>query len=836
MKSKIKILSIAISLCLLFFFQPFLSQVFSQYPIVFVSRNITQGGSIYYPQAGLLPGMGPFSRTAIVGGRLLVREANGIVRVLVDSTMSFSGIKLVDVSDPCVYWNASKIVFAGVEHRDSSWRIYEIRADGYGFKKITRTDRNINLSQFGLIANKFAKYDDVDPCYLPDGRICFSSTRYPALSQYTAKRTTNLYIIDSTSLNIHRITTERNGADEPTIDPISGKIVYSRWWLNIDHPSILTPNGLTRDSALAVTSDIANIWSAAKIRPDGEGLALYAGTGNLRSGQNNYRPSLLRDGRMLSLFTPDPAMAYTTGSSGIRLFETGNGYGTYVIGVNPQTMQLYITNPPSYGTMQPPYACDPVQMPNNLILISYATQVENQDYGLYTINLNGSGLTPFYDIAGKMELNAEILLQKSVPPILIDGVTDVADELPPTINPATWYKDGGFRFDCVNMFTNGPVDNPMQDGPPITRFARINFFMNFQRQDSLGLDSAIYLNFAPVFHTGLIAFDNAPANVSMFEQVVDSSGKVLRGSNGQVAHVIGMNYGRVGTGTKCVGCHSGHTQIVVPLTISEGAFFNTSTSASVSQSSFKFVNDSIQFPGKRVVDRKARNDSLRVNWIATGTLNEFVNLTWTVPIDIRRITIYNIKANASNNTNIQVTDCEVICYYNGVEEARITSTGPISENGTDIIISGTPKVNEVKVIVKSFTGLINGENVAGLAEVETNARISFYDLFGIQTISTIADKYSLWQNYPNPFNPTTKIRYSIPNGLGANNFVRLLVYDLTGRQVSMLVNGMQRSGIYEVDFNAANLASGVYFYKLIVDNAKHAVHKFSEVKKMILVK
>lgn len=832
MTSNYKILSIVFSLCSIFILQPYFNSVYSQYPIVFVSRNITSGGSIYYPQASLLPGMGPFSRTSVVGGRLLVRESNGTVRVLVDSTINFSGTKLVDVSDPCVYWNASKIVFAGIEHRDSSWRIYEIRSDGTGFRKITHSSRNVSLAQFGPIAYKFVKYDDVDPCYLPDGRICFSSTRYPALSQYTGKRVTNLYIIDTTSLNLHRVTTERNGADEPTIDPVSGKIVYSRWWLNIDHPSIVTPNGLTRDSALAVTNDISNIWSAAKIRPDGEGLAFYAGTGNLRSGQNNYRPSLLSDGRMLSLFTPDNAMAHTTGSSGIRLFETGNGYGTYVIGVNPATMQLYINNPPSYGTMQPPYACDPVELPNNLILISYATQVENQDYGLYTVNLNGSGLALFYDIAGKMELNAEVLLPKTVPPVLIDGVVDVADELPPTLDPSTWFKDGGFRFDCVNTFTNGDVDLPMQDAPPITRFAKINFFMSFQRQDSLGLDSAVYFTQVPIFHTGQIALDNAPANVSMFEQVVDSSGKVLRGSTGQVAHVIGMNYGKPGTGTKCVGCHSGHTQIPVPPTISEGAFFNTSTSAAVTESSFKFVNDSVQYPGKRVVDRKARNDSLRVNWISDGTSNEFVNLKWSIPIDVRHLTLYNIRPNPSNNTNIQVTDCEVICYYNGSEEARITSTGPISPNGTPVTIPGTPMINEIKVIVKSYTGFINGESKAGLAEIETNARISYYDVFGIQTISEIADKFSLGQNYPNPFNPSTKIRYSIPSGSSSyfGNFVRMHVYDITGRQVAVLVNQVQRAGVYEVDFDASNIASGIYFYKLTVDN------KFSDVKKMVVLK
>jgi hypothetical protein len=825
MKFNIKILSLA-ALLGLFLFQ---ECAYSQYPIVFVSRNLEQNGSIFYPQAGLLPGMGPFSRFKVVGGRLLVREANSTIRVLVDSTMNFGGISLIDVSDPSVHWSASKIVFAGVEHRDSSWRIYEIRADGTGFKKITFSNRNVSLAQFGPIAYKFTRYDDIDPCYLPDGRICFASTRYPSLSQMGA-RTTNIYITDTASTSHYRITTERNGAEEPVIDPITGKIVFSRWWLNIDHPSILTQNGLTRDSLLAVTGDIANIWQAAKIRPDGDGLALYTGTADLRNGLHNYKPYVMNDGRMLGVFVPHTSMMFTTGSSGIRWFNEGVDYSHHIIGVNQNSMQLYIQSPPSIGTMQPPYATDPVELPNGKVLFSYSAQVENQDYAIYTINLDGTGLSPFYDIPGKLELNAEVLLPKSVPPVISNGVFTIASELPPTLSPETWFKDDGFRFDCVNMFVNGDVDKPMQDAPPITRFARIKFFMNFQRMDSLGLDTPIYLTEQPVFHTGQIAFDHAPANVSMFEQVVDSAGKVLRGSNGQVAHVIGMNYGPPGTGTKCVGCHTGHTEITVPSTISEAAFFNVSTSATVTQSSFKYVNDSTQFPGKKVIDRKARNDSLRVNWIAAGTNDQYVNLKWDVPIDVRRVTLYNIRPNNATNTNIQVTDCEIIISYEGIEVSRISSTGSISSNGSTFNFPPVPKIDEVRVIVKSYTGLVNGENVPGLAEVETNARISYYDVFGITQISVLADKFSLSQNYPNPFNPNTKIKYSIPFVNNSLYNVSMIVYDVTGRQIAVLVNQLQRAGVYEVDFAAKNIASGIYFYKLNVDD------KYSEVKKMVLIK
>ncbi|MGE5798082.1 MAG: T9SS type A sorting domain-containing protein [Ignavibacteria bacterium] len=93
-------------------------------------------------------------------------------------------------------------------------------------------------------------------------------------------------------------------------------------------------------------------------------------------------------------------------------------------------------------------------------------------------------------------------------------------------------------------------------------------------------------------------------------------------------------------------------------------------------------------------------------------------------------------------------------------------------------------------------------------------------------IQTEVKDYSLNQNYPNPFNPSTMIRFSLKD----NGKVRLAVYNLLGEQVSELVNKEMIKGIHEVEFNAANLASGVYIYKLDIEN------KFSSVRKMILAK
>jgi hypothetical protein len=86
-------------------------------------------------------------------------------------------------------------------------------------------------------------------------------------------------------------------------------------------------------------------------------------------------------------------------------------------------------------------------------------------------------------------------------------------------------------------------------------------------------------------------------------------------------------------------------------------------------------------------------------------------------------------------------------------------------------------------------------------------------------------EYDLSQNYPNPFNPTTQISYS----LAQDAFVTLKVYDMLGTEVASLINDRKKPGNYSVTFNASNLPSGIYVYKLTSGN-------FTESKKLILLK
>ena len=94
-----------------------------------------------------------------------------------------------------------------------------------------------------------------------------------------------------------------------------------------------------------------------------------------------------------------------------------------------------------------------------------------------------------------------------------------------------------------------------------------------------------------------------------------------------------------------------------------------------------------------------------------------------------------------------------------------------------------------------------------------------------QTDSTITNFFSLEQNYPNPFNPTTKISYSLPR----TSNISLRVYDILGRDVATIFEGVQAAGNNETVFDGSNLASGIYFYRLRAND-------FVETKKLLLMK
>jgi photosystem II stability/assembly factor-like uncharacterized protein len=87
------------------------------------------------------------------------------------------------------------------------------------------------------------------------------------------------------------------------------------------------------------------------------------------------------------------------------------------------------------------------------------------------------------------------------------------------------------------------------------------------------------------------------------------------------------------------------------------------------------------------------------------------------------------------------------------------------------------------------------------------------------------ESFRLYQNYPNPFNPSTEINYSLPQ----TDYVTLKVYDILGKEITTLVNEEQSAGNYEISFDAKNIVSGIYFYRIQAGN-------YSDIKKFILLR
>ncbi len=151
--------------------------------------------------------------------------------------------------------------------------------------------------------------------------------------------------------------------------------------------------------------------------------------------------------------------------------------------------------------------------------------------------------------------------------------------------------------------------------------------------------------------------------------------------------------------------------------------------------------------------------------------------------------------------------------------SAVTSAGPFSI------------VPQSKIIVSfCFAG---GDSLLEVSEAIKQSRIKYLAITTVKDNNPkIPNSFNLYQNYPNPFNPTTTIKYSISNNTETLHAmsVQLKVYDILGEEVIILVNKNQKNGNYEVQFDASNLTSGIYYYKLSIGN------ELIKIKKMVLLK
>lgn len=109
---------------------------------------------------------------------------------------------------------------------------------------------------------------------------------------------------------------------------------------------------------------------------------------------------------------------------------------------------------------------------------------------------------------------------------------------------------------------------------------------------------------------------------------------------------------------------------------------------------------------------------------------------------------------------------------------------------------------------------------------------------GIKNVSSaVPQKFLLEQNFPNPFNPRTNIRFSLPDSkTNGKYFVALKIFDISGKEISVLANEYLGKGSYEVTWIADNLSSGIYYYRIEVSREGSLKSEYTETKRMVLMK
>jgi hypothetical protein len=216
--------------------------------------------------------------------------------------------------------------------------------------------------------------------------------------------------------------------------------------------------------------------------------------------------------------------------------------------------------------------------------------------------------------------------------------------------------------------------------------------------------------------------------------------------------------------------------------------------------------------------------------------------------DIAGSTLIDVDVIIDTIFHPNVDDLEITLQHFGITDTLIFRSGGSGDNFIDTYLddgasytlsSGTAPFTEDFKPHKSLNRF-NGLEAAGdwiLTVYDKNSGntgileawclvITALTPIGIEPVSNITPTgFLLHQNYPNPFNPVTNIRFEIPE----TEFVKLIVFDILGREIESLVNQQLRPSIYEVQWNSGNFTSGVYFYKLTSEN-------YSAVKKMIVVK
>jgi len=672
-------------------------------------------------------------RTSAVGrassGRLLLRRADGEIRALVDASASTPEGAPLDVADPDVSFDGERIVFAGYCVDDDAWRIFEIGADGEGFRQITSGPREIDVGRYGPAADAFLDHDDVDPCYLPDGRICFVSTRYPGGAPDGRVRANNLHVVAADGSGLRRITSERFGADTPTVEPSTGRVVYSRFWRTVqptgdgvDPPIVPGSPGYeeivtepSRQSVRGIGDEGfpgVNSWFLAGINPDGTDLSMWSGFHLDRELTQAWKPSFLTSGEALALFLPVTPFLGAPRGYGLRRFRAGSTRPVALGG--PQLFPRRNALPPAVDFR---YA-SAVELPDGRLLVT-AAHADSFDYDVRVQEHAEVAPELIHAIPGTLELDAVPLLARQTPPRITDRVTDApGDDAPREVDEA-FAEGGSFTFLCENVYFNAPVDVEIPNAPPVGKSLDIEFWLSSQRTSPDGDDAPVLIDRVGIPADGRIEA-TAPANVPLFEVLRRPDDTIAVGRDGQIFHVAGSNFARAGTTVRCVGCHAGHSMIAVPqdptwTNLAPGAVVRADTRRQHGRLNLR------DFDPVNLVDR--RTGRPEVEWAAADDVAvATVELRWSIELQGREVVLHGTSdGDGSIGPRAQtIRGVTLVGYRRSAESFRIDVAEDILVGGTLVPLDPGAPFDRIDVVIpsESVVGDYEGRGGAALAEIE----------------------------------------------------------------------------------------------------------------------
>lgn len=426
------------------------------------------------------------------------------------------------VSDPCVSFDAERILFSMREPGGQYRNIWEINVDGTGIRQVTHADGH-----------------DFDPIYLPDGRILFTSSRGDEMDEYNHSPAEHLHVCNADGSGIERISFNQSDDFDPALLP-NGRIMYTRW----DHFGTF------------------NRFPLFATNPDGTGTFHHFGPHN----RNFFHAYPTGDGRLIAI----ESTMINEDAGPIAVLKTEAGPADPVASGNSTHWDVLTASvntdgaPWAYGAFKYPHP-----LGSNRFVASYtlpaATDAET-DYGLYTFTLRQDGagtdadpatlsivdLTFLYNDPATNEYDAQRIAPRSIPPVIPSQVVPGATSgifLAQDIFNRTGAQDG----QEIPVRGVDPIDRIAVIAARPTRPGEPNDFSanDFEKRALIG--------FAPVYADGSFKIE-VPADTPISFATLDSND---RGFVVKRTHL----YVRPGEQfTSCVGCHEGRSSGAPPVT------------------------------------------------------------------------------------------------------------------------------------------------------------------------------------------------------------------------------------------------------------------------------